>query len=74
MTEKEMIASLQRQIELLRPTGFDLSSEDEFMYVGEWLLAFEGIYVGNKRHPNVLDQKEVSDLEDYFGVDMSDLA
>ncbi len=74
MTEKEMIASLERQTDLLRPTGFDLSSVDEFIFVGEWLLAFEWIYVGDRRHPNVLDPDEIHELEAYFGVDMSDLA
>ena len=69
-----MIVSLERQIELLRPTGFDLSMERRFFDVGEWLLVFEGIYVGNKRHPNVLDSIEIEALESYFGVDMSDLA
>jgi hypothetical protein len=74
MTEKEMVESLERQLTLLRPTGFDLSSEEQFLSVGEWLLVFEGIYVGNKQHPNVLDPTEIAALESYFGVDMSDLA
>ena len=74
MTEVEMIKSLERQMNRLVPTGFDLSMERRFFHVGEWLLVFEGIYVGNKRHPNVLDPTEVTALESYFGVDMSDLA
>jgi len=73
MSEAEMIACLERQMALLPPTGFDLSSEEQFFSVGEWLLVFEGIYVANKRHPNVFDQTEIAALESYFGVDMSDL-
>ncbi len=74
MTESEMIDSLERQMGRLVPTGFDLSMERRFFNAGEWLLVFEGIYVGNKRHPNVLDPTEIEDLERYFDVDMSDLA
>lgn len=48
MSEAEMIACLERQMALLPPTGFDLSSEEQFFSVGEWLLVFEGIYVANK--------------------------
>ena len=58
---------------ILVSTGFDLSMEKRFFYVGEWLLVFEGIYVANKRHPNVLDPAEIAALKGYFGVDMSDL-
>lgn len=73
MTEAEMIESLERQMSRLAPTGFDLSMEHRFFGVGEWLLAFEGIYVGNKRHPGVLDPVEIAALDRYFGVDMFDL-
>ena len=74
MTEAEMIKSLERQINRLVQTGFDLPMERRFFHAGEWLLVFEGIYVGNKQHPNVLDPTEIAALETYFGVDMSDLA
>lgn len=74
MTEAEMIKSLERQMNRLMPTGFDLSMERRFFSVGEWLLVFEGIYVANKQHPNVLDPTEIAALDNYFGVDMSDLA
>lgn len=73
MTEPEVIESLKRQLDRLAVTGFDLSMERRFFSVGEWLLVFEGIYVGNKRYPNVLDPAEIAALEAYFGVDMTDL-
>lgn len=73
MTEAEMIESPERQMALLQLTGFNLSSEKQFLSVGAWLLAFEGIHVGNKRHPGALDPVEIAALDRYFGVDMSDL-
>ena len=73
MTEAEMIRILQRQLELLQSAGFDTAGDRQFFDVGEWLLAFEGVYVGNQRLPGLLDQSEVNALGAYFGEDMSEL-
>ena len=73
MNEEEMVDILESQLNLLEEAGIDVSGDQEFFHVGEWLLAFEGVYVANRRHPGVLDGTEVKSLVDYFGVDMSEL-
>jgi len=73
MNEPEMTSLLKQQIVKLEPTGFDLAMDKQFLYVGEWLLAFEGVYVANQKYPGVLDPDDIQALTNYFGVDMSEL-
>lgn len=46
-----------------------MSGDWTFYKVGEWELALEGVYVAHKRHPGVLDAREVQALVDDFGMD-----
>jgi hypothetical protein len=73
MTEEDMADILESQLDALEKAGIDMYSEQRCFYVGEWLIAFEGVYVANQRHPGVLDEADVKTLVDYFGVDMSEL-
>lgn len=73
MREPEMIDCLERNLAKLRASGFDTALEDEFFFVGEWLMVFEGIFVGNRRYPGLLDPVEVAELDAYFGADMREL-
>ena len=73
MTELEMIRLLERQIDMLKAHDVNIANAQHFLGVGEWLLAFEGVYVEHKRRPDILAQEDVTALTDYFGEDMSEL-
>ena len=51
MTETEMALLLEKQIAKLHEAGADMSMDQTFFRVGEWLLAFEGVYVMNRKLP-----------------------
>lgn len=72
MTDKEAIDLLEKQIIALVAAGVDMSMDQEFFRVGEYDLALEGIYVADRKHPGVLDAKEVRALVDDFGIDTSE--
>ena len=72
MTDKEAINLLGKQIMALVAAGVDMSMDQEFFRVGEYDLALEGVYVAHKRHPSVLDAKEVRSLVDDFGMDTTE--
>lgn len=71
MTEPEMIDMLEAHIERLEEIKYDMSMTRGFFDVGEWLLAFEGIWVVNDQLANILDANEVSALEKYFDIVMA---
>ena len=73
MTETEMALLLEKQIAKLHEAGADMSMDQTFFRVGEWLLAFEGVYVMNRKLPGVLDAADVRALNEFFGEDMSEL-
>jgi hypothetical protein len=73
MNENEMVGLLEKQLQRIKQLDVDVSGDQQFFDVGEWLLAFEGIYVANQRYPDALNQEEIKALVDYFGVDMSEL-
>jgi hypothetical protein len=72
MTDKEAINMLEKQIMALVAAGVDMSMDQEFFRVGEYDLALEGVYVAHKRHPGVLDAREVRALVDDFGMDTAE--
>lgn len=72
MDDKEAISLLEKQIMALVAAGVDMSMDQEFFRVGEYDLALEGVYVAHKRHPGVLDAKEVRALVDDFGMDTAE--
>ena len=72
MTDKEAINLLEKQIMALVAAGVDMSTDQEFFRVGEYDLALEGVYVAHKKHPGVLDAKEVRSLVDDFGMDTTE--
>ncbi len=73
MTEKEMITLLEKLLSSLHRAGVDVSGDQIFFDVGEWLLAFEGVYVASRRLHGGRNTSEVEKLVSYFGVDMSEL-
>ncbi|MGV6847479.1 MAG: hypothetical protein ACWA5A_03765 [Marinibacterium sp.] len=72
MDDKEAIDLLEKQIKTLEQAGIDMSGDRKFFYVGEWDLALEGVYVAHKKHPGVLDPREVRALVEDFGIDTSE--
>ncbi len=73
MTEDDMIEALETCLERLDDAGISTASVDQFMDVGEWLLAFEGLYVTFLERPELLEERVVSDLIDYFELSQDDL-
>lgn len=73
MNENEMIELLEKQLQRIKQLNIDMSGDQQFFDVGEWLLAFEGVYVENQKFPGVLDPDDIQALINYFGVDMSEL-
>lgn len=49
--------------------GVDTKKTKSFMEVGEWDLAFEGVYIMNRKHPQVLAPKEFEALREVFAPD-----
>ena len=72
MDDKEAIELLEKQIIALVVAGVDMSMDQEFFRVGEYELALEGVYVAHKKHPDVLNAKEVRALVDDFGLDTAE--
>ncbi|HBZ44463.1 MAG TPA: hypothetical protein DEO85_10495 [Maritimibacter sp.] len=72
MDDKEAISLHEKQIMALVAAGVDMSMDQEFFHVGEYDLALEGVYVAHKKHPGVLDAKEVRALVDDFGMDTAE--
>ena len=54
-------------------SGANVRQTAEFLWVGEWLLAYEGVYVLNRKHPGILVACDMQALNDYFDEDMSEL-
>ena len=73
MTDPEMLDLLEKQITKLALAGANVRQTAEFLWVGEWLLAYEGAYVLNRKHPGILVACDMQALNDYFDEDMSDL-
>ncbi len=46
-----MFSLLEKQITKLGAADANVGQTAEFLYVGEWLLAFEGVYVMNRKLP-----------------------
>ncbi len=72
MDDKETIDLLEKQIKTLEQAGIEISDDRKFFYVGEWDLALEGVYVAHKKHPGVLDPREMRALVEDFGIDTSE--
>lgn len=72
MEDKETIDLLEKQIRILEQAGIDISGDRNFFYVREYDIALEGVYVTHKKHPGILDGREVKSLVDDFGMDTSE--
>ena len=72
MDDKDAIDLLGKQIKTLESAGIDVSGDREFFYVGGWDPALEGVYVACKKHPGVLDAREIQVLVADFGIEMSE--
>lgn len=73
MTEDDMIAALETCVEQLEAAGQNTASVDQFLDVGEWLLAFEGLYVAHLDRPDLFDSQQIADLISYFELTQEDL-
>lgn len=67
--ERAMIARLHAAVARFSEIGVETSITDEFLSVGEWDLAFEGLYIMNRKHPQVLPVAEFEALRDVFAPD-----
>lgn len=68
MTEDEMVDLLDDFIAQMEDAGMDVDQTDRFADVGEWQLAFEGIYAAHIRHPNQFDKAKLAALVAYFDL------
>ena len=73
VTEDDMIAVLETCLDQLDTAGLGTASVDRFMDVGEWLLAFEGLYVAHLERPELFEDQTIADLIDYFELSQDDL-
>lgn len=74
MTESEMINSLEQHLKSYASSGIDVSSALQFFAVGEWLLAFEGLYIVSAKSGRTFAEAELSPLIEYFELSEKDLA
>ena len=72
MDDKEAIDLVEKKIRTLEQAGIVMSGDRKFFHVGEWDLALEGVYVAHKKHPGVLDARDVQALVEDFGMDTSE--
>lgn len=73
LTESEMIHLLEVQIAKLHEAGADMSVEQRCFRVGNWVSAFEFVFVTERQFPGVLDAGDVEALNRFFREDVSEL-
>ena len=66
LTKSEMIHSLEVQIAKLHEAGADMSMDQRFFRAGNWVSAFEGVFVTDRKFPGVLDAGDVEALGGFF--------